>query len=101
MDSLRILLTLVTFKNLKCHQVNVNNTFTESVNTETIYITPPDGVRTTKGRVLRILKSLYDLKQAARDWYNYLLESLAKLSFKVISADLYIFVNGKKIIIDT
>jgi Reverse transcriptase (RNA-dependent DNA polymerase) len=62
---------------------------------------PPDGVRITKGRVLRILKSLYGLKQAARDWYNCLSEGLAKLGFKAIPADLYIFVNGKGMIIGT
>jgi hypothetical protein len=59
---LRVLLALVTLENLECHQVNINNAFTESVNTETIYINSLDRVRTVKGRVLRVLKSLYGLK---------------------------------------
>jgi hypothetical protein len=65
MDFLRILLTLVALEDLECHQVDINNAFTESMNTEIIYMSPPDGVHTVKGRVLKVLKSLYNLKQAA------------------------------------
>jgi hypothetical protein len=62
MDSLRVLLVIVAVKNLEYYQVNVNNAFTESVNTEIIYINLLDGVRIIKGRVLKVLKSLYGLK---------------------------------------
>jgi hypothetical protein len=61
-DFLRVLLALITLKDLECHQVDVNNAFTESVNTKIIYMSPPDGVYTVKGRVLKILKNLYSLK---------------------------------------
>jgi gamma-glutamyltranspeptidase len=67
MDSLRVLLTLIALEDLECHQVNINNTFTESMNTEIIYISPPDGVHIIKGRVLKVLKNLYNLKQTAQD----------------------------------
>lgn len=101
MDSFRVLLALVAVEDLECHQVDVNNAFTESVNTETIYMSPPDGIRTAKGRVLKILKSLYGLKQAARDWYNCLSEGLLQLGFQPTPADPCIFTNGKGIIIGT
>jgi hypothetical protein len=67
MDSLRVLLALIALEDLECHQVDINNAFTESMNTEIIYISPPDEVYTVKGRVLKVLKSLYSLKQAARN----------------------------------
>jgi hypothetical protein len=67
MDSLRVLLIIMAVKDLKYYQININNAFTESMNTEIIYINLLDGVRITKKRVLKILKSLYGLKQAARD----------------------------------
>jgi hypothetical protein len=67
MDSLRVLLIIITVKDLEYYQVNINNVFTESVNTEIIYINPLNGIRIIKERVLKILKSLYGLKQAARD----------------------------------
>jgi hypothetical protein len=44
MDSLRVLLALVAVEDLECHQVDVNNAFTESVNTELIYMSAPDGI---------------------------------------------------------
>jgi hypothetical protein len=62
MNSLRVLLIIVTVKDLEYHQININNAFTESVNTEIIYISSLDGVRITKKRVFKILKSLYGLK---------------------------------------
>jgi hypothetical protein len=61
----------------------------------------PDGIQTVKGRVLKILKSLYGLKQAARDWYDCMARGLAKLGFQSIPADPCIFVNGKGLIIGT
>jgi hypothetical protein len=61
-DSLRVLLAIIIIKNLEYHQINVNNAFTESVNTEIIYISSLNGVRIIKKRVLKVLKSLYGLK---------------------------------------
>ena len=43
-DLLRVLLALVALENLEYHQVDINNTFTESINIETIYISLLDGV---------------------------------------------------------
>jgi hypothetical protein len=62
MNSLRVLLAIVAVKDLKCHQIDVNNAFIESVNTEIIYISSLNGVRIIKKRVLKVLKSLYGLK---------------------------------------
>jgi hypothetical protein len=61
-DSLRVLLIIIIVKDLKCYQINVNNVFTKSVNTEIIYISLLNGVRIIKERVLKVLKSLYGLK---------------------------------------
>ncbi len=62
-----IFLILVALKDLKCHQINVNNVFTESFLKKTIYITSFLKVIITSNCILHILHSLYDLKQAVRD----------------------------------
>jgi Reverse transcriptase (RNA-dependent DNA polymerase) len=93
MDSLRVLLAIVAIEDLECHQVDVNNAFTESKMNETIYMTPPEGVKIPRGTALRVLKSLYGLKQAARDWYNCLSEALLKMGFQPTPADPCIFRN--------
>jgi len=66
-NTLYVFLILVALKNLECHQVNVNNVFTESFLKKTIYITSFLKVRTIFSCILCILCSLYDLKQAVRD----------------------------------
>jgi len=57
-----VFLTIVALKNLKCHQVNVNNVFTEFFLKKTIYITFFSKVNVASNCVLCILHSLYDLK---------------------------------------
>ena len=66
-DILRLFLVIVALEDLECHQVNVNNAFTESFLKEVIYMKPPPGVDLSSGQALLIRRSLYELKQAARD----------------------------------
>ena len=61
-DSLRVLLIIVAIEDLECHQVNVNNAFTELINIEVIYMSLLKGVLISKGTALHVLKSLYGLK---------------------------------------
>ena len=46
-DTLCVFLALVALKDLKCHQVDVNNAFTEFFLKKTIYMAPPSGVDVT------------------------------------------------------
>ena len=66
-DTLCVFLALVALKDLECHQVDVNNVFTESFLKKTIYIASSLRVTTISDCMLHILCSLYGLKQAARD----------------------------------
>ncbi len=66
-NTLCIFLILVALKDLECHQINVNNVFTESFLKKTIYITSFLKIITISNCVLCILCSLYDLKQAVKD----------------------------------
>ena len=72
----------------KCRAVNSNilfinevgfpmikNAFTESKLTEELWMKIPQGVKSTKqGTAMHLLRSLYGLKQSARDW-NLLMKS--------------------------
>ena len=57
-DTLCIFLTLVTLENLKCHQVNVNNAFTEFFLKKIIYMTSSSDVEVASDHALCILWSL-------------------------------------------
>jgi len=66
-DTLRVFLAIMTMKDLKLHQVNVNNAFTESFLKEIIYMFSSSEMKVKSDCVLKVLRSLYDLKQAAQD----------------------------------
>ncbi len=59
---LYVFLILITLKNLKYHQININNIFTESFLKKTIYIVLSLKIITIFNCTLYILHSLYNLK---------------------------------------
>ena len=86
-DTLRLFLVVVALEDLECHQVDVNNAFTESFLKEVIYMKPPPGVDLPPGQALLIRRSLYGLKQAARDWHERCVKELLKMGFEQTAAD--------------
>jgi len=64
-DTLQVFLVIATMKNLELHQVDVNNAFTELFLKEIIYMFSSSEVKVRLNYALRVLQSLYDLKQAA------------------------------------
>jgi len=86
-NTLYVFLTLVALKDLECHQINVNNVFTELFLKKTIYTTLFLRVTTIFNCVLHILCSLYDLKQAVRDWHEQYVTELFQLNFHQNNAD--------------
>ena len=95
-DTLRAVLAKVAMENLECHQVDVNNAFTQSTLKDVIYMTAPEGVNVAPGRVLQILQSLYGLKQSAREWNSRCTNELTKLGFIQCSSDPCLFTQPKK-----
>ena len=66
-NTLHIFLTLVALENLKCHQMNVNNAFTESFLKKIIYMTSSSDIEIASDCALHIMWSLYKLKQVIKD----------------------------------
>jgi hypothetical protein len=93
MDTLRLVLSVVAKYDLECHQIDVNNAFTESTLKEQIYLSPPQGIRTSPGTALRIVRSLYGLKQSARDWHQKCTGVLIGLGFNQSKADPCLYVH--------
>ena len=79
-DSIRILLAITALEDLECEHLDVSNAFTESRLKEAIYMDPPPGLELKNGKVLKLHKSLYGLKQAARDWYATCSQELTMMS---------------------
>jgi len=77
-NTLQIFLVLITFKNLKCHQINITNIFTKSFLKKIIYMTTLLSVKVTSNCILCILHSLYSLKQAVKNWHEHCVSELIK-----------------------
>ncbi|KAI0995269.1 hypothetical protein K3495_g12913 [Podosphaera aphanis] len=99
MATMRAFLSIVAAENLECWQFDIKNAFTESEIKETVYLKPPQGIKVTKGKSLRVLRSLYGLKQSARDWNLLLRSHIMKWGFVQSSADPCLFTNKRKSLI--
>ena len=81
---------------MECYQVNINDAFTESILKEKIFMAAPKGVNCLKGKMLRVLRSLYSLKQAARDWHEKLIKALLGIGFRQYTADSCFLIYDKR-----
>jgi hypothetical protein len=96
MDTLRLFLATVAAEDLECFHYDIKNAFTESHLKEQILLKPPEGVHVKKGHVLKVLRSLYGLKQAARDWNLLMKKELLAWGFVQSLADPCMFIHEER-----
>jgi hypothetical protein len=95
-DSLRVFLAIVAIEDLECDVVDVCNAFTEADLKEKVYLTPPPMIEVRPGQVLRCNRSLYGLKQAARDWNQTQHKKMIKMGFTQSKADPCIYYHPER-----
>ena len=93
--TLRALLSLAACEDWEVHHVDVKGAYLQGDLEEEIYMRPPKGVKVEGNEdfVWRLLKSLYGLKQAGRNWKKKLETVLLEFGFVKSDADdcLYIW----------
>jgi hypothetical protein len=104
-DSLRLLLAIATCKGWRPHQLDVKTAFLYGILKEDIYMHLPEGSR-IDGKVAKLKRCIYGLKQSPHKWYHRFVEYLIPYSFVITafnhcvhiheSGDLYIaiYVDG-------
>lgn len=93
-ETVRVLLAIVATKDLHLHQWDFETAFLNGILEETIYMRLPQGTKTNfKGEVLKLLRSIYGLKQAARVWYQLLKTTFAEFGFTPTPADPCLFLK--------
>lgn len=92
MTSVRTVLSVVSARNWKVHQMDVHNAFLHGDLQEEVYMKLPPGFSSsTNGRVCRLHKSLYGLKQFPRCWFAKLGMALKAYGFRQSLADYSLF----------
>jgi hypothetical protein len=96
LDSIRILLHLSAAYGWFRGQDDVKGAFLHSDLDHIIYMRQPEGFNDGTGRPVRLLRSLYGLKQASREWNSYMKSELMSINFHQINSDNAVFVRRSK-----
>ena len=96
--AIRTIIALAALNNLHLRSVDISHAFTNGDLEETIYMRQAEGFHEGgPSQVYLLLKSLYGLKQASRQWNKKLHSVLIAMGFKRLESDrsIYIFVRGE------
>lgn len=85
-DSLRLLLAISASKGWRVKQLDVKTAFLYGILKEEVYMQLPEGSR-LEGKVARLRRCIYGLKQSPREWYFRLVEYLIPYGFVVTAFD--------------
>ena len=96
--SYKIIFVIVAVNDWDLKQMNVKIVFLYKNIKEKIYVELSHEYF-DRDRVCRLRKTLYDLKQSSRIWYNILVMFLKKHHFFFLDVDLSVFSNDKVIIV--
>ena len=85
--SIRLLAALACELDLDLCHFDAKQAFVQSDLDEVVYICFPPGCGALSGRVVRLRRSLYGLKQASRTWHYHLVRGMTALGFEQREAD--------------
>ncbi|CAI7876460.1 unnamed protein product [Closterium sp. NIES-53] len=96
--TLRVLLALVATLNLEVEQLDVCTAFLYGLLVEVVYMQQPPGYDDGSGRVWKLKRTLYGLKQSPRGWYKRIDTFLLQHGFARSECDstLYVLKEGEK-----
>uniref|UniRef100_A0A8R7UCU5 Reverse transcriptase Ty1/copia-type domain-containing protein n=1 Tax=Triticum urartu TaxID=4572 RepID=A0A8R7UCU5_TRIUA len=93
MSTVRILISCATNFGWPLHQLDVKNAFLHGDLHEEVYMEIPPGFSTprTAGKVCRLRKSLYGLKQSPRAWFDRFRHAVCHMGYKQCNGDHTVF----------
>lgn len=99
LTSIRILCALAVRLKMFFHHLDFDTAFLNGLLKEEIYMRMPEGAGVNSGKIVRLLRSIYGLKQASRIWNKLLDAELGRLGYTRIHADhcIYVFHNDNDV----
>nr|CAN83808.1 hypothetical protein VITISV_026963 [Vitis vinifera] len=98
LNSIRVLLSVAVNLDWNLHQLDVKNAFLNRELEEEVYMKIPPSMETLEnsGKVCKLRKSLYGLKQSPRAWFDRLTRVVKKHGFIQCQADHTLFMKHSK-----
>ncbi|KAG7559384.1 Ribonuclease H-like superfamily [Arabidopsis thaliana x Arabidopsis arenosa] len=98
LHTVRVVLSLATNLEWELWQMDVKNAFLQGELEEEVYMKPPLGLEdhNAPGKVFKLKKAIYGLKQSPRAWYHKLSTTLLDRGFKKSEADNTLFTLPSK-----
>ena len=101
--SIRIISALTAYYDLELHQMDVKTAFLNGMLEEEIYMNQPGGFveRGNEGKVCKLNRSRYGLKQASRQWYILFDNAITSYCFSMTEGDhcTYFKIMGNKFVL--
>jgi hypothetical protein len=97
MESIRMLLAVAAQEGWLVHHMDVKSAFLNGELKEEVYVQQPPGFIAAghEGKVLRLIKALYGLRQAPRAWNVKLNNSLRKMGFTRCYSEYGVYTRGE------
>jgi histone deacetylase 1/2 len=92
--SLRVFLSLACSSRWVVEHLDVNTAFLNGPLAETVFMRCPKEFGYPVGSILKLVKSVYGLKQSSRNWYNTIHSFLLSIGFKSTLSDPCIYCRG-------
>nr|GEU48091.1 ribonuclease H-like domain, reverse transcriptase, RNA-dependent DNA polymerase [Tanacetum cinerariifolium] len=98
METIRLLLAIDANNKWEVHHLDVKSAFLNGDLKEEVYVTQPEGFvkKQDQGKVYRLIKDLYGLRQAPRAWNIKLDNTLKSLAFKKCALEQAIYTKTLK-----
>jgi len=103
LKSIQALLAIAATHKLYMHQIDIKGAYLNSILKECVYMQQPEGFEDGTGHICLLVKSLYSLKQAGREWNIEMDTKMRKQGYVHLQSDhcVYIYRVSKDFVIIT
>ncbi|KAJ1584830.1 hypothetical protein NDA11_007680 [Ustilago hordei] len=95
LGAIRAILALAVQNNWEVHALDITMAYLNSTLKEAIYMKPPEGSGVAPGKVYKVVKGLYGLKQSGREWNQEFDRSLQRMGFFQVECAPCIYTKGQ------